>query len=512
MKRTVIYVLALILMLLFAAGCNMLPAGSTPEADATDPVPTDETSAEPTPALATDLPATVTGTEPITLYVGPETAPCEELGECLLVKTDPAGDYGVLHEEIADFNYEPGFEYELLVQPGTPGTNGEATPYTLVEVVSQTAVGPEPGGTPESIAILEGPLWALIQYRNEAGELVATLPNTEVTAQFVAGMVNGSAGCNGYGGEYTQDGSALTIGSLASTLIACSEPEGIMEQETAFMGLMESVAAMEVTAAGDLHLLDESGQTLLVFTASDARAGLEGPLWRLVEYRNAAGEMTPVLPDSEVTAQFVAGNVNGSGGCNSYGGQYAYREPEISMDALVTTEMFCMEPEGVMDQETAFYEAMNAAATVELTAEGQLRLLDESGETLLLFERDDEPAGEATALIGTTWLLTTFIEGDTASSVIAGSEITLTLGDDGQLFGSAGCNQYNAPYTADAQNLVLTGPPNATRIACSDPPGVLEQETRYLSWLDDVARYEVEGDRLTLFDAAGLPILVYTAQ
>ena len=50
------------------------------------------------------------------------------------------------------------------------------------------------------------------------------------------GQVQGTGGCNGYGGPYTVDGDAIEVGELASTLILCEGDVGT--QEAAFMAAL----------------------------------------------------------------------------------------------------------------------------------------------------------------------------------------------------------------------------------------------------------------------------------
>ena len=49
---------------------------------------------------------------------------------------------------------------------------------------------------------------------------------------------SGSAGCNNYITSYTVDGNNLTIGMAAVTMMFCAEPEGVMEQEAAYLAAL----------------------------------------------------------------------------------------------------------------------------------------------------------------------------------------------------------------------------------------------------------------------------------
>jgi hypothetical protein len=84
-----------------------------------------------------------TGGEEMTLYVGPELVDCvgAHPQTCMLVRESPDEEYQFFYGQIKGFDYEEGYEYELVVNV----TDRENPPqdvlpqeYTLVEVVSKT--------------------------------------------------------------------------------------------------------------------------------------------------------------------------------------------------------------------------------------------------------------------------------------------------------------------------------------------------------------------------------------
>jgi putative lipoprotein len=110
-------------------------------------------------------------------------------------------------------------------------------------------------------------------------------------------------------------------------------------------------------------------------TAADP---LESTSWELVSFGG-----TPVMEGTTVTASFADGQVTGEGGCNSYGGSYQVDGENIEFNEVVMTMMACMEPEGVMDQETAVMAYLNDAQTFEIDADGQLHIYRADGEGLV---------------------------------------------------------------------------------------------------------------------------------
>ena len=55
--------------------------------------------------------------------------------------------------------------------------------------------------------------------------------HNEMTLTFSEGQVHGNSGCNSFGGSYSVNGDKIQFSQLASTMMACMQPEGIMEQE-----------------------------------------------------------------------------------------------------------------------------------------------------------------------------------------------------------------------------------------------------------------------------------------
>jgi heat shock protein HslJ len=80
----------------------------------------------------------------------------------------------------------------------------------------------------------------------------------------------GSAGCNKYGGSYRATKESLTLSGIYATEMGCMEPEGIMEQERAYLDALETAARYRVES-DRLEVYDEAGAQILVFVNWDAR-------------------------------------------------------------------------------------------------------------------------------------------------------------------------------------------------------------------------------------------------
>ena len=107
---------------------------------------------------------------------------------------------------------------------------------------------------------------------------------------------------------------------------------------------------------------------------------LEGTSWRLMTLGGAG-----LMPGTEITLNFEKGEVRGSAGCNSYGGGYRLDGDKIAMTDLYNTEMACMEPPGVMDQEMEYLALLRDALSFEV-GEGEL-FIEAASDEVLAFVR-----------------------------------------------------------------------------------------------------------------------------
>ncbi len=155
----------------------------------------------------------------------------------------------------------------------------------------------------------------------------------------------------------------------------------------------------------------------------DAGTALEGTPWTLELYLDSQGDMVDVLPDIEITAQFEAGEIGGSAGCNGYFGSYEAAGDKLTIGPLASTEMYC-HPDEVMDQEMAYLATLGSAASYK-TEDDRLEIGDSEGKTVLVFG-----VAELTPLTGTTWQALYYYDGrDALVSVLLGTEITAVFGE-----------------------------------------------------------------------------------
>ncbi|MCM2466728.1 META domain-containing protein [Methanoculleus oceani] len=237
-----------------------------------------------------------------------------------------------------------------------------------------------------------------------------------------------------------------------------------------------------------------------------AAAGLAGTSWTLASLAGEDGSITPVLDDTAVTAAFsVDGRVGGSAGCNHYSAGYTAEGADLTIEPAVRTEMYCIDPPGVMDQEDRYLALLTEVASYRVE-DDLLILADRDGADLLIFEQVVRTPN--LPLVGTEWVLESYSTGgDAISSLVGGTTITAQFAADGTVTGNSGCNHYGGEYGLDGTKLSVSSL-YSTLMYCTDP-GVMEQEARYMSLLGNVSSYRVESNRLTLTDETGTDLLVF---
>ena len=109
---------------------------------------------------------------------------------------------------------------------------------------------------------LAGTSWVLTGYNNGAQAVVSPILGVEVTLAFGDdGSLSGFGGCNRLFGDYTSADGEISFGLVGSTNMACASPEGVMEQEAAFIAALSTAATYTI-----------EGDKLAMRTADDAMA------------------------------------------------------------------------------------------------------------------------------------------------------------------------------------------------------------------------------------------------
>ncbi len=192
------------------------------------------------------------------------------------------------------------------------------------------------------------------------------VPDTPVTLNFDADSFYGNDGCNQYRGSYQVNGDRITINdSIASTMMACPEP--IMQQAMAYYEALKQAASFKI-AGQQLTLLNGNGEVVATFVAQNR--ALSGTTWTVTGYNNGKQAVVSVLSGSTLTIIFGEdGRLSGSAGCNTYMTSYEVSDQSLRIGQIASTRMLCNEPDGVMEQETQFLQALGTAVTYRIDGE-----------------------------------------------------------------------------------------------------------------------------------------------
>jgi heat shock protein HslJ len=339
-------------------------------------------------------------------------------------------------------------------------------------------------------ASLEGTLWKLDSYLNDQGELVGVLEDTEITVQFRDGQVTGSAGCNSYFGPYESSGDSLTVGLIGATQMYCA-PEALMAQEGEYLAVLETAAAYQISD-GKLHIANVDGETVLTFSALEP-ASLTGTTWWLNSYNDGQGGFVSVLLGSEITAVFGdEGKATGSAGCNTYTASYAIEGDAVTFGPAATTRKMCAQPDGIMEQESAYLAALESAATYQIRGD-ELVLTDADGVRLAAFTAFDPEAVAASGLVGEVWQWVSTQTPTEKITVDTPDTYTIEFLPDGQVNVQADCNVAGGTYAIDDSHIKIAI--TTTTLAACPPESLGDQ---FIKELNEAVIYLFEGDNLLI--------------
>lgn len=111
-------------------------------------------------------------------------------------------------------------------------------------------------------------------------------------------------------------------------------------------------------------------------------ASLQGS-WRLANMTEPPFP-TPMVPSTDLTAEFAGDRVAGSGGCNRFTGSFKTSASKLTIGPLASTFKAC--EESVMTQEATFLKALQAAERYEVSPDGlQIFYKTDQGTGVLRF-------------------------------------------------------------------------------------------------------------------------------
>jgi len=270
-------------------------------------------------------------------------------------------------------------------EPGAVGEETAPEETAPEETEEEAAEGATDETAAEEVAPEKGSLigsaWQL-DFFGEPENPVPALEGTRPTFNILIERYAGFGGCNMYMAGFVAGGpDELRLNAPVTTMSTCDEPEGVMSQESSFIGAMANTVAARLD--GENLALYTVGDQRLMTLAPAEPIDMEAATWQL-QFMSDGEDLAPLELDTEITAQFADGAISGSAGCNEYSGTVQMDDSSATISDVAATEMACEEPKGVMDQETEYLSVLQAVAGYDLVG-STLLLLDGDGEPILLF-------------------------------------------------------------------------------------------------------------------------------
>ena len=204
----------------------------------------------------------------------------------------------------------------------------------------------------------------------------------------------------------------------------------------------------------------------------------------------------------------------GSTGCNDYNASYLANLTELKVGLPSLSNNTGCGP-AFWEQEQQFFLGLNAASTYRILG-NTLQIPYDEGRQALNFTAfvpavippptvgpltPTPSGGPLTPLNGTRWWLVTM----GPNPVLPGTQTTATFainadGRTGTISGNSGCNTYNAPITG----VLTVGPVASTNMLCPEPPGLMNQEARYLAALQVATSFTQAYNQLLVNTRNGL--------
>lgn len=223
---------------------------------------------------------------------------------------------------------------------------------------------------------------------------------------------------------------------------------------------------------------------------------LEGTRWSLIEI-NGGG----IIDGTYISLSFYGNTAEGNGGCNRYYGEYSTEEPNLlNIQGPGATDEGCTEPEGVLEQERAYFKALSNAATYEII-DDNLVIYGQDNQKLLVFEKVRNFRRDPSNLVGTAWQL----ESMNDTPVPDGLSITLTFDSGSQASGRSGIFDYRLDYTASGDRMWGTG---SWRTQGELPRDLEIYALDYTHTIASANQYNLSEARLEIFTSRG-DVLVY---
>ena len=211
----------------------------------------------------------------------------------------------------------------------------------------------QPGLQPEIYPPIDNTNWRLISQIDQKGTLKKILPGTQISLFVQDNEFSGSSGCNRFSVRLAEGGSRLNLAGIEHTNLYCGSVEGVMQQESEFLANLEKTSSYSIMNE-QLVLLDVKGAAFASFTVSPI-IELTSVKWQMIFFTRDSA-LVPPLPGTDIFIHFNHdGSLEIESGCNVSRARFHTEGDQIIILDRVSSNIQCLEPAGIMEQEDGFY-------------------------------------------------------------------------------------------------------------------------------------------------------------
>ncbi|MGI8469151.1 MAG: META domain-containing protein [Pyrinomonadaceae bacterium] len=196
------------------------------------------------------------------LIVADQKASCRGIvaQDCLQVKRLDEEKFELFRQNIENFKFIPGYFYVLDVRVDNvrnAPADASNIKYRLLRVLARVKAENNPTAMTQNLSGVE---WKLTRVEGNPVES----EKAAIRFDEQNNRVNGSGGCNSFGGKLTKNGNEIKIGQVISTKMACVNRD-TMQVENDFFRNLERVTKYEIS--GNKLMLTAGDATVLEFEA-----------------------------------------------------------------------------------------------------------------------------------------------------------------------------------------------------------------------------------------------------
>ncbi|MBF6331002.1 META domain-containing protein [Nocardia transvalensis] len=243
-----------------------------------------------------------------------------------------------------------------------------------------------------------------------------------------------------------------------------------------------------------------------VAAACSSQGSSDGPTPMGHTFVSTKVDGTAIPGGGPLVLTFADGRVSAQAGCNTSSGPVDFDGDVLRVSGLATTMMACPGDRSGAD---GWQNGLLESAPTWKLDDNTLTLSGNNSTVTLL---DKKVAQPDRPLTGTAWVVTTLVRpnGQVTSQALEQARPTLTIGPDGHVTGSAGCNRMTGSADVAANGQEITFRIATTKMACE--PDAMDVERQVLEALDGKTRTTVDSDTLTIHNDGNNTGLVLRAE